>query len=138
MNTNNNIVATFQDKFGEERKIHNTRHGMTVKRRADTHCQVLGKAISRYAGERIKAIRQSKDMTMEELGLRAGLATGSNLKQRVYEIEHNLRSVGMRFGTVYQIAIALEVEVTELLPTTETVKAMTGARLMNAAVLDRH
>lgn len=113
MNTNANIVATFTDRFGEERKIHATRNGMTVKRRADTHCQVLGKAISGYVGERIRAIRQRKEMTMEELGLRAGLTTGSNLKQRVYELEHNQRGSGMRFGTVYQIAIALEVEITE-------------------------
>lgn len=110
---------------------------MTVKRRGDTHCQVLGKVISTYVGERIRAIRQQKEMSMEELGLRAGLTTGSNLKQRVYAIEHNLRDCGMRFGTLYQIAIALEVEITELMPSTETIKAMTGARLMNAAVLAR-
>lgn len=136
MNTNANIVATFTDRFGDERKIHATRHGMTVKRRADTHCQVLGKAISGYVGERIRAIRQRKEMTLEELGLRAGLTTGSNLKQRVFELEHN-RGGGMRLGTIYQMAIALDVEITELMPSTEIVKQMTGAKLENASILAR-
>lgn len=137
MNTNANIVATFQDHFGEERKIHATRAGLTVMRRTNTHCQVLSKTISGYIGERIRAIRQRKEMTMAELGLRAGLSTGSNLKQRVYEIEHNQRSIGIRFGTVYQIAIALDVDISELLPSTEIVKAMTGSKMSNQQILSR-
>lgn len=137
MNTNANIVATFTDKFGDERKIHATRQGLTVKRRTDTNCQILSKAISGYVGERIRAIRQKKEMTMEELGLRAGLTAGNHLKNRVFEIEHNYRSIGIRFGTVYQIAIALEVEITELLPSIETVKAMTNSRLINVQTISR-
>ncbi|HXJ14708.1 MAG TPA: helix-turn-helix transcriptional regulator [Candidatus Limnocylindrales bacterium] len=137
MNSNANIVATFKDKFDEDRHIHSTRHGLTVKRRTDTHNQVLSKAISGYIGERIRAIRQRKEMTMDELGRRAGLTSGNGMKSRVYEIEKNQRSIGIRFGTVYQIAIALEVEIMELMPSTETVKAMTGARLSNAQVLSR-
>jgi len=137
MNTNKNVVATFIDKFGEERKIHATRHGLTLKRRQDTHCQILSKAISGYIGERIRAIRQSKEMTMEALGIKAGLTSGNHIKNRVYEIEHNQRSVGIRFGTVYQIAIALEVPITELLPSTETVRQMTGVTLSLESVLTR-
>ncbi len=131
MNTNLNIVATYQDRFGEERKIHATRHGLTVKRKTDTNCQILSKAISGYIGKRIREIRTFKEMTMEELGIRAGLTAGGHIKNRVYEIEHNYRSIGIRFGTVYQIAMALEVEVSELMPTVEAVKAMSGARLIN-------
>lgn len=137
MNTNANIVATFQDRFGEERKIHATRHGLKVKRRTDTNCQVLSKAISGYIGERIRAVRQRKGMTMEELGLRAGLTTGGNFKQRVYEIEHNQRSIGIRFGTVYQIAIALDVAIEDLMPSTDAVKVMTGSGLSNQQVFSR-
>jgi len=137
MNTNANVVATFTDKFGDERKIHATRAGLTVKRRTDTHCQVLSKAISGYIGERIRAIRQQKDMSAEELCLRAGLTFGNNAKHRIYEIEKNKRAIGIRFGTVYQIAIALEVEINELIPTTETVKVMTGTKLANAQILER-
>lgn len=137
MNTNSNIVATYTDRFGDERKIHSTRHGLTLKRRNDTNNQVLSTAISGYIGERIRAIRQHKNITMEALGFRAGLTTGNNLKQRVYEIEHNLRSTGIRFGTVYQIAIALEIEIAELMPTTEAVKQMTGAKLSDIKMLSR-
>lgn len=136
MNTNDNIVATFKNRFGEEGKIHSTRHGLTVKRRTDTNCQVLSKAISGYFGERVRAIRQRKEMTMEELGTRAGLSN-ANVKSRVYEIEHNLRGIGVRFGTVYQIAIALEVPIEDLLPSTETVKALTGSGLSNQQVFSR-
>ncbi len=100
-----------------------------------TNCQVLSKAISGYIGERVRAIRQRKEMTMQELGTRAGLVTGSNMKQRVYDIETNKQSRGIRFGTLYQLAIALEVEVTELIPTAETVKSLTGAKLSNVAAL---
>ncbi len=129
MNSNTNIVATFTDRFGEERKIHATRHGLTLKRREETSCQVLSKAISGYFGERVRAIRQSKDMTMQELAIKASLSTGGNAKDRVYAIEKNMRGCGVRFGTVYQIAMALEVEIVDLLPTTETVRQMTGVKL---------
>lgn len=137
MNSNANIVATFSDQFGEQRKIHSTRNGLTVKRREDTHCNVLSKAISGYVGERIKAVRQSKEMSMEELGLRAGLTSGNNIKQRVWAIESNLQGRGIKFGTLYQIAIALDVAITELMPTTETVKQMTGTKMMPVATLAR-
>lgn len=137
MNTNANVVATFTDRFGENRIIHKNKMGLAVKRREETHCQVLGRCISKYVGERIRAIRQRKEMTMEELGMRAGLTTGNNIKQRVYELENNLRGSGMKFGTVYQLAIALEVDITELMPTTETVKSMTGAKLGATTILAR-
>lgn len=122
MNTNANIVATFQDRYGDDRHIHATRNGLTVKRRGDTPCQVLSKVISGYFGERVRAIRQSKEMSAAELCLRAGL--GGTGKQRVYEIEKNKRSIGVRLGTVYQIAMALDVEMSDLLPTAGMVRQL--------------
>ncbi len=108
MNTNKEIVATFEDRYGEKRHIHNTRHGLTLKRRQDTACQILSKMISGYVGERVKALRLKKEMTRQELCTRAGISHSGNGKERIYAIENNSRSCGVRFGTVYQLAIALE------------------------------
>lgn len=137
MNSNTNVVATFKDRFGDDKIIHSTRNGLKVKQSSETHCHVMSKAISGYIGERIRAVRQQKEMSMEELGLRAGLTAGSNMKQRVYAIEHNQQGRGIKFGTLYQIAIALGVEIGELLPTTETVKHMAGVRLASSERLAR-
>lgn len=129
MNTNANIVASFEDKYGETRLIHANRHGLCVKRRTDTPCQILSKAISGYVGERVRELRNARGMTAEELCLRAGLCTGGTAKHRIYEIEKNKRAIGVRFGTVYQLAIALEVEISALLPSVAHIQTITGAKL---------
>lgn len=104
-------------------------------RLAETNNQRLSKAISGYIGQQIATYRTARGMTMDDLGRRAGLTTGRNFKQRVYEIEHNLRSVGIRFGTVYQIAIALEVDARDLMPSVKDAQAMTGIKLAPSEVV---
>lgn len=121
MNTNSNIIATFQDRFGEERKIHSTRHGLKVQRNTPTPCQVISQKACDYIGEKIRHYRTLKGLSGEQLAMRAALSTGSSPKQRMYEIEKNKRGIGLRMGTIYQIAIALDVSISDLLPSNDWV-----------------
>ena len=85
----------------------------------------LGDSLACFIGMSIKKEREAKGMTLKELAIKAGLSN-QNPKQRMWEIENDMRGWGIRIGTLYAIAIALNVEPAFLLPTLEDIKAIFG------------
>ena len=120
-------VARFEDKYGDERVIHKTRHGLKVLSEHKTPALRMNREVSYMIGARIKAARKARGWKLEELALRAGMGSG-NPKDRIWAIENATRGQGMRMGTVYAIACALGVEVTELMPTVSEVVEAANVR----------
>lgn len=120
-------VTTFVDKYGDERVIYRSRSSkMTLKRKGVTPVIEISRALGEMVGARIKRARLRQGLSMEQLGIRAGLAT-STPKQRIHEIEHGRkgdRREGVSLGTIYAIAFALDVPVCELLPTVDDFRPM--------------
>lgn len=108
-------IAKFEDKYGEEREIHKTRHGLQVRRARDTIISKLNPIVSQFAGGKIKELRIERGMTLEDLCVKSGLQSVCP-KTRMWEIENNTRQHGTRLGTLYAVAAALNVEVFELIP----------------------
>jgi len=125
MNSNNGIVATFENRYGETRVIHATRHGLKLKRQGKTVALSMSQPIAGLIGQRIRDERQRRGWTLAELCTRSGLAS-PNPKSRMWEIENAIRKQGVMLGTLYAIAVALGIEVTELLPSNEEVLALTN------------
>lgn len=113
-------VATYEDRFGEERVIHKTRHGLKVKRTNTTPILKLNQTIGKMIGERIREHRKAQGLTLEELAVRIGIASGWP-KHRMWEIENATRNEGLRLGTLYAVALGLGVGVDELMPPAEDV-----------------
>lgn len=106
-------LAEFEDRYGDSRVIHRKPNGvLAVARQRATVSHALGKWIGQYVGRRIREERLARGFTMDEVMIRAGLLGG---KSRMYEIEQ-AQSIGIRLGTLYAMAAALEVDVTSLLP----------------------
>lgn len=112
---------TFTDKYGDARAIHRTRHGLQVKRTNLTPVIKLNQAMAALVGDRIRALRIERGYGLAELCERAGIVSATP-KSRMWELENAVRKEGMRLGTLYALAIALDVEVCELLPTTDEVR----------------
>lgn len=112
--------VTFTDKFGDERVI---RRGPTgpwkLKNTSTTPSLTINQALS-LIGKRIHDMREKRGYTLAELATRAGLA--GQPKQRMWEIENAQREHGLRLGTIYALAIALDVDVWSLLPAVEEVR----------------
>ena len=109
-------VAKFIDRYGDEKTIHKKKNGrLAVKRESTTPALALNRTVGRIIGGRIRERRVAAGMTLEELCIRSGLATMSP-KARMWEIENSIRSEGVRLGTLYAIAAALECEVAALMP----------------------
>lgn len=128
----------FTDQYGEERTIYRQKgQALRVKNRSDALSHVLNCAAADLTGKRIKAMRMVRGYTLDGLLVRAGLVAAPGLgKSRMYEIENagkNRRGAnaqGVRFGTLYALAIALECPVTDLLPTSEEVAHHAGVGLV--------
>jgi DNA-binding Xre family transcriptional regulator len=117
------VKAEFQDKYGETRKIHTTRHGYKVLRENVTPALQLNRELAALIGSKIKAKRIAAHLSLESLCRRAGLVSQTP-KSRMWEIENAKRQEGIRLGTLYAIAIALDCEASELLPTIEEAKSL--------------
>ena len=97
----------------------------------DSHIiQELGQSIGYFVGLRIQQERMKKGLTLRELCLKAGLAAGRSPKVRMWEIESSSQNKGIRLGTLYVIALALEIEPTDLLPTKQEIEDIFGDGLM--------
>ncbi len=107
-------VTTFISRTGEEKIIHRNSRGRLAVKHEPSPILSLTNSIAPLIGQRIKEKRKEIGMTMAELGRRAGL-TNHKPKNRIYEIEHGLRG-GIRLGTLYSIAMVLNIEPTGLLP----------------------
>lgn len=113
------IVTEFVDELGDKKIIHKDHRGrLAFRRNSSTTAALLTQIVAPLIGNRIKKERLKQGMTMRELGEKAGMAAASNkyLKSRINEIEHGMRG-GIRFGTLYAFALALEVNPRQLLPT---------------------
>lgn len=130
--------VTFTDQYGEERTIYRQKgQALRIKKRADSISHVLNRSAAIMVGQRIKAKRIERGYTLDELLIRAGLTAAPGCaKQRMHEIESagNLRKTatqkqGIRFGTLYALAMALECPVADLLPSSEDVQKHAGVGL---------
>lgn len=108
-------VAEFTDKYGETKIIHRDKNGLRVKRECKTPILRFNQAISRQVGAKVKARRIACGMTLEQLATKCGITSG-HPKNRMWEIENALRGQGMRMGTLFALAWALDCEVGDLLP----------------------
>lgn len=114
MNSNLNKEAKIFNRYGEEQVLRKTRKGWTVKRENTTPIIKMNRVISSYIGKRVKQFRTKKGLTMQQLGIFAGMI--GDPKHRIWAIENNTRGEGIRFGSLYALAVALDCEVYELLP----------------------
>ena len=124
------ISGSFTDPgTGEQRIIRkkDSRDGWQIKQEKETPSQIASKELGRFIGQRIRERRLQLGMTMLELGQRAGIRGGNDrqIKVRINEIEtaskyrnHSLGSEhsGIRLGTLFIIANALDCEMADLLP----------------------
>jgi DNA-binding Xre family transcriptional regulator len=111
-------VATYTDEYGDTRIIHAERGKGGKLRRLkgmDTPAGLLNRAIAILLGRRVRERRLHLGLTMPEVAKRAGLASASP-KQYIYHIETAHRREGVRLGTLFALAHALECEPADLLP----------------------
>ena len=127
----------FTDQYGEDRVIYRQKGAYRIKNRDDTIAHVLNRTAADMIGKRIREKRLSRGLTLDGLLAKAGLVAAPGLgKSRMYEIENagkNRRGAnaqGVRFGTLYALAMALECPITDLLPTTEEIARHAGVALV--------
>lgn len=126
MNRHPKIVAEFINEYEEKRVIHRDPRGrLCLRRNRELPAQALSKAVSSYAGAKIRDERRAQGISLEELAKRAGLTP---TKQRMREIEVNQRSSGMRIGTLYCLARALGKQPWDFLPDTDAAFESAGVR----------
>lgn len=130
-------VATFTDKYGDERRIY--REGQRGKLRAekpgDTVSHLMNRAVAVLVGASIKRRRIAAGLTLEDLCTRAGLRSETP-KHRMWEIETAAREHGTRMGTLYALARALGCTPQDLMPTMDEVLAKAGIRQTEKPVLE--
>jgi len=125
----NSVVTVFKDRYGDERTIHRDKKGeLKVARQGVTVVHSLMPILAVQIGKRIRDRRIAAGMSLEDLCIRAGLASATP-KSRMWEIENAIRQQGVKLGTLYAIAIALGCPVHELLPTVEQAKEEAGVTL---------
>lgn len=131
-----NVIATYTDDFGEERTVHRPKGGgLRVAKNSDTPVARMNRAAAILIGQRIRARRLGLQMTMQELGERAGLKN-ANQKSYVNALEKATRQEGMRLGTLFALASALRCEVADLMPSTAEVLSAGGVRARSAVTLE--
>ena len=122
------VLVEFEDQFGDKQVIHRgSGSRLAIRRREPTVALAMSRAVGRLVGQRIHEERLKAGLTMPALASRAGLKGG---KQSIYHIEQAL-STGVRLGTLYAIATALDVPLFSLLPDMSTVLRDAGAQLRN-------
>jgi len=125
----------FTDKYGDERVIRRGPSGpWKLKKASETPALTINQAITGLIAERIKALREVRGYTLAELATRAGLVSGTP-KERMWEIENAKRGQGVRLGTLYAIAIALDVDICAILPpVSEARKVVQSVKVPTLAV----
>jgi DNA-binding Xre family transcriptional regulator len=109
-------VAEFVDEYGDTQIVHRPRgRSLRVFRGLNTPALRLNRAVSGLMGERIKARRLELGLSLKEVAFRAGMQTVSP-KQYIHSIETAKRGEGVRLGTLFALAYALECEPADLLP----------------------
>lgn len=132
----------FVDQYGDTRTIYRqSGDALRIKKKTDTISHVLNRIVAEITGDRIKARRVAMGLTLDELLAKAGLAAGAGQgKARMHEIEtagrHHKTGLGrqtkgIRFGTLYALAIALECEPSDLMPSAKEVAERAGVALVS-------
>src|SRR3990167_11497103 len=107
------VMAEFVDRFGDKQVIHRDKGGiLKIRRNTPTVVLAMTKTVGAFAGTRIREERVKVGLTGLQLAERAGLKGG---KEAIYAIE-NAMNTGVRLGTLYAIAAALNVSPFSLLP----------------------
>ncbi len=130
----------FVDQYGDKRTIYRqSGDALRIKKKSDTVSHILNRAAAELTGDNIRARRIAAGLTLDGLLQKAGLAAGPGQgKARMWEIETASRTrngtgrqaQGVRFGTLYAIAIALECEVADLLPSAKEVADKAGVAMI--------
>jgi DNA-binding Xre family transcriptional regulator len=111
-----NPVAEFVDEYGDKQVVHRKKgRRLSVYRKGDTPVHLLNRAAAILFGKRIRERRLVLKMTQKQVALKAGLSTASP-KQYLHKIETGFRAEGVRMGSLYALAYALECDPTDLLP----------------------
>lgn len=127
------FVCDYTDQYGDKRTIHKTRHGLAKKRPRSTPIIAMSNACAILLGRNIKNARQRTGMTMKQLGDSAGFID-VQVKNRIWSIENPTDGRGgIRLGSLYAIACALNVHPADLLPTTDEVLALAGVKIARPA-----
>ena len=114
-------VTEFTDKYGATRVIHKDKNGrgggLKVAQQRVTPSLALNRTVAVKLGQRVKAKRIEAGLTLAGLAIKAGLAAATGQeKDRVWEIENNVRTAGVLLGTLYALAAALGCSASDLLP----------------------
>ena len=122
------LVVEFEDQYGDKRIIHRTKGSrLSVKRMGNTPSHAMNRAAAVLIGQRIKSLRKAANLTMDDLCRLAGLSAAPGQgKARVYALENATRQEAMRIGTLYAVALALGVNPSELMPSSEEVAQLAG------------
>ena len=116
------VIATIKDKFGEDRKVVQRGSRIRIAQSQSTPILTMNRPVGIEVGKRIREARLDRGFTLEELAIRCGITSGWP-KNRMWEIESGQRAHGLRFGTLYAIAAALNIEATALMPPVSTILA---------------
>jgi hypothetical protein len=123
------VLAEFTDRFGDKQVIHRDKGGiLKIRRNAPTVVLAMTKTVGAFAGTRIREERVKAGMTGLQLAERAGLKGG---KEAIYGIETAMNT-GVRLGTLYAIAAALNVSPFSLLPPVSLVLQEAGIQTQQA------
>lgn len=128
------VIATIKDKFGEDRRVVQRGSRIRIALNDLTPVLKMNRGVSKLLGDRIKNARKAAGLNLEQCAIRAGMTSGWP-KNRMYEIETAARGQGMRLGTLYAIAAALSVEVTDLMPSVAEVLELSGVEVGTPRVI---
>lgn len=120
------VLAEFTDQFGELQVVHRHSGGrLAIRRKEPTVALAMAKTVGRIVGERVREERVKAGLSHLALAERSGLKGG---KQAIYQIEQAM-NVGVRLGTLYALAVALNVSPFSLLPPVSVVLQEAGAQM---------
>ena len=107
-------VGEMVDKYGDVRIVHRRANGrLAVKRQGQTVSLNLNRTIAYAVSNNIRRLRKKAGLTYAELASRAGMPGG---KQQAYHMENPTIRGSVKLGTVYAVAIALGVKLSDILP----------------------
>lgn len=127
-------VARFIDQYDEERIIHKTKNGLSVRRKTVTPGLAMSGPVGVLVGAKIRERRLALKMSQTDLALLCGMY--GNPKQRIHSIEKpaSTRSKGIQLGTLYTIAAALKCQPCDLLPTVAEAMKASGVERNHSSI----
>jgi len=127
-------IAVIKDRFGEHRRVVQRGSRIRIAANHATPIIAMNREIAKIIGDRIRALREERGLSLEQLAVRCGMSSGWP-KNRMYEIERGQRQQGVRLGTLYAVAAALEVQATELMPLVSEVLAKAEVKRSMARIV---